>query len=75
MKVRLTGITEEPVYLNLPGDGAPVESSSVRATMARFEVINSPTPTSYTAVLVPYAVVDGAQVGDEFTLHLERVRK
>jgi hypothetical protein len=75
MKVRLTGITEEPVYLSLPVAEPTVESSSIRATMARFDVINPPTPTSYTTILVPYLVVKGAQVGDEFTLHLERVRK
>ncbi len=73
MKVRLTGITEEPAYINLPGREAMIEAPSQRITMARCEIVNQPTPTSYSVILVPYALVDGAQVGDEFTLHLERI--
>jgi hypothetical protein len=75
MQVRLTGITEEPAYINMPGGGPAIETPSRRITMARCEVVNQPTPTSYSVILVPYALVEGAQVGDEFTLHLERVKK
>ena len=77
MKTKLTGINEEPTYAAFP-DGTTIpqaQSPSGTITMARLSVSGLPSPQGYNVIVIPYAVIEGAQIGDEFTLHLERVKK
>jgi hypothetical protein len=72
MKVRLTAISEEDL-VNMP-------ASATAATPSPFEKVivarlAAPDVPGYYGIHIPYKVIEGAQVGDEFTLHLERVPK
>jgi hypothetical protein len=72
MKFRLTGIREEDLA-NSPGNtatAAVVASTPVeRVVVAE---LTAPDVPGYYGIRVPYNVIEGARVGDEFTLHLER---
>lgn len=76
MKVRLVGIYEETRYdIATPkryvAEQEPLESIEIKYVMARF--VNVDEPRSDFAV--PYEMIRGAQVSDEFTVFLERVKK
>ena len=73
MKVRLIGINED-VHFDDRGtfpDGTPLPPVPSKITVARLANVGE-----YRGELVvPYEMVRGAEIGDEFTLHLERVKK
>ncbi len=70
MKVRLTGISEEDLSTMPAPAGAAVPPAGQKAIIARLTVPDVP---AYYGLHVPYDLIEPAQVGDEFTLHLEKV--
>lgn len=79
MKVRLVGMHEETRYklgevrlgMSEP-EQRPVESIEEKFVVARLEY---PHGDIHHSISVPVEMVRGAEIGDEFTLHLERVKK
>ncbi len=72
MKVRLTAISEEDLSTLPTTATASTPSPFEKVVIARLMAIDMP---SYYGIHIPYKVIEGAQIGDEFTLHLERVSK
>jgi hypothetical protein len=70
MKVRLTGIFEQNEVAAASSDKETPPAGPV--IIARLDNLPDDPYSSFT---VNYAALQGAQVGDEFTLHLERVNK
>jgi hypothetical protein len=78
MKVELTGIRKEslqaPTAQGENGGAMPAQITG-HIVMAQFEPADRRGLPQYGAgVFVPYELVEGAQVGDVFTLHLERAK-
>lgn len=75
MKFRLRSIGEEPTYKQASETAVP-EPDGGFIVLAHLQVVNVPQMSGpYVGVTVPYAMIKGAQVGDEFTVYFERVRQ
>lgn len=72
MKVRLTAISEEDLSTQPTTATAPTPSPFEKIIVARLMATDMP---PYYGIHIPYKVIEGAQVGDEFTLHLESISK
>lgn len=78
MRVRLVGIAEEGIYDDPQNSGGSVGAGPRRASryvvMASLRLVEGQEDAPYSGLNIPYEAIKGAQVGDEFTLHLERAR-
>lgn len=75
MKVELTGISKQSPQPPTAQVGAPPAEPAGHVVMAQFSPVGADQFSPYgTGVFVPYEIVQGAQVGDIFTLHLERAK-
>lgn len=78
MKVELTAISKQSLEPPTAQSGGKVGDPSVSGgaiIMAQFSpVVGRGLPQFGAGVFVPYEIVEGAKVGDVFTLHLERTR-
>lgn len=77
MKLRLTGIYEEnrfpPTYASSGSAPAIMPPPSQKVVIAQLQ--HMPSSPLEIHLNVPGELVGDAKIGDEFTLHLERVKK